>query len=719
MTRRPSDPSLSRPSSFPRRSARHASIATHLRLAAHLVPVLAAALLGARSAAQAPCGYAIEYGINPSFQTWTSRAIVFPDAMQRSREFVYWAGGPQGKAALIPLGSGRLGAGWPDPSALAPGQRVGAMLFNNMEGSLPDGRTTPWVVTWKGKGDVRLEGPHVLGEGPRDPQRVEVRIDPDAAGGDGLVSCTWTSPDAADPVRDVHVWLPGTENRGLVFWPPFLEKARSMNAGRGPRTWRTLDWTRVNEYGRALRHGGFTFDLVGTITPDSPSQGTLRGVAVEYQVALCNALGSDLHLQLPHRTDDLTQVEYEQFVLHALQVVRDGSGGFAGLDPRLTVTIELSNEMWNSLFPVNAWMQAEASRKGIPFSQQVAGEIQRLFELGDLVFAGPDAARLRRYVGGFTADPGYLQRVLSFLPAGTRIDALGGAAYLGPRRADLDAWTLNAQPGSCPSCPDAAELLATCERTLVILQGQIAQQRQQADGWVNPDGSHPRLVLYEAGLNLKAGGQPWWQAAGEVMLLPATYDLLASRFVPMLIAEGVDQVNWYSFMTDQDSPLVDGYGMWNDMNQRLAQPTLKRYWDEGAPKAALISLGPPLSAACPLGSAVFRSVPGNLPLYNATPPVLGAAFEAWVDLTGTQHTAAYVVASLLPQSVPLPSGQSLLTSLSGAEYFGTRLGPVPTWRVRLPNDPSLGGICLATQAFLLGGPKGIELSNAMDLEFGR
>src|SRR5262249_17285753 len=141
-------------------------------------------------AAQSGCDNALHYGMNPSFQTWTSRAIVFADAFQRARELDLWQSGPLGPAPLIPPGSGLISAGWPDPAQLPSGQRFGAQLFGSMGGTLPDGRTLPWVVTWKGRGSARLEGPNVLGEQNRGQQRVEVLVDPTRAS-DAALSITW------------------------------------------------------------------------------------------------------------------------------------------------------------------------------------------------------------------------------------------------------------------------------------------------------------------------------------------------------------------------------------------------------------------------------------------------------------------------------------------------------------------------------------------------
>jgi hypothetical protein len=695
--------------------------------ARHLIALGAILLASASSHAQSACRPEIEYGINPSFQTWSSRAIVFADAFQRVRGFSFWSNGPQGAAPLIPTGSGRLGAGWPDPAQLAAGQRYGAMLFGSMERTIPDGRVDPYVVTWQGAGHVRLEGKTVASEQNRGPHRVEFQIDPTRGTGNEILAISWTETDPADPVRDVHVWLPGMEHAGLDFWPPFLAKVRATNAGRGPSSWRTLDWTRMNEYGRPVARGGFVFDLAGVIRPSSPSQGSLRGVASEYQVALCNELGMNLHFQLPHRTNDMSEGDYRRFLAQELRVVRDGSPGvpgvhggqpFAGLAPSLTVTVELSNEIWNSAFPVNAWMRAEARRKGIPFQEQVASQIQLLFDVAESVFTGPDALRLRRFVGGFAADPGYVEGVLSHLRPGTRIDALGPAAYLGPRQKDIEAWLAGSSASSCPNCPTPDELLDTADATLNALFPLLVRHRQIARAWLNPDGSHPALELYEAGLNMKSIGRPWAAAARAVQTDARLFPLLAERFVPMLVRADVELIHWYSFMTDQDSRSVDAFGLWNDMDQAVTLPVVKPYAHEGAPKAAVVCLGPPLASSCRTASASARTAPGNSNSFSASPPVLGGFLHASVDLAGSGNSAAVVFVSLSPVTVPLGSGQTLLASLDNATFLETRGGPLATWDVRVPNDPRLAGARVTTQAVQIGGA-GLHYTNAMDLVLGR
>ena len=212
-----------------------------------LLTACCATLLVSAAHGQSACDYAIQFGMNPSFHTWSSRGIVFADAMTRAKDFELIEGDSLGRAERI--ADGLLGAGWPDPATLGPGQEFGALIFGQMDGSLPDGREQPYVVTWEGSGEVRLTGLFVMEERSRTSQRAEFVIDASISVENTGLSVHWSAPDAGDPVRNIRVWLPGMENAGKILWPPYIEKVRMLNSGRGPSSWRTLDWTRVNDYG--------------------------------------------------------------------------------------------------------------------------------------------------------------------------------------------------------------------------------------------------------------------------------------------------------------------------------------------------------------------------------------------------------------------------------------------------------------------------------------
>ena len=556
--------------------------------------------------------YALQYGMNASFHCWWGREIVFADAMARGLELTKVRNNLMtfDRAPLIPCGGSPrlLGEGWPDFTQLASGEMAGSYLFSGMEGTIPDGRTVPWVVTWAGTGDCRIAGPPVIGEGSRTSNRVEFFVDPTVANGNAPIAMIIETSAVMDPVRDVHVWLPGMEQDRPLFWPPYLARVEAMNHGKGPYTWRTLDWTRVNEYGRQQGNLPFLFDLAGCVTPTSPSQGTMRGMCPEFQVAFCNQTMTNLHFQVPHRTDDLSETDYVAFLTDSFTRIRDGSPAvpgvnrnqpFAGLDRDLTVTVELSNEIWNGGFPVYYWMQREASAKGISFEAQIASQIEIVFDVADEVFGGADRVRLRKYIGAFVGNPSFLSRIGQSLPANTHIDAVGPAAYFGPAPPVIAGWMQGADPetGECPNCPSVQEVMNATRARIQDLRILLRVHRNLADSWTNPDGSHPALELYEGGQHIVAGYQPWWPEANAAQLLPEMYDAYVVDFVPLLLQEGVELINWYSFMTDQTPYGGNGsgpFGIWNDMDQMITLPVAETYVDEGAPKAAAIYRGPPL-----------------------------------------------------------------------------------------------------------------------------
>src|SRR6185503_12231444 len=145
-----------------------------------------------------------------------------------------------------------------------------------------------------------------------------------------------------------------------------------------------------------------------------------RGVCPEFQVALCNAVGADLHLNVPHAANAISDENYRAYLRDVFTRIRDGSpavpgigGGrpFAPLAPHLKLVVEFSNETWNSGFPVRTWLKNASQANGLTIEQQIAHEIRRVFEVANEVFSGPHAARLERFIGGWIVDPHFLQDI--------------------------------------------------------------------------------------------------------------------------------------------------------------------------------------------------------------------------------------------------------------------------------------------------------------------
>ncbi len=555
--------------------------------------------------------FLIHYGMNASENVWWQRGIAFADGMARAGEFFRVVNGTIGRALapLIPLGQDPplLGAGWPDVPALAPGEKAGTRLYGSMAGSMPDGRVQPYVLTWVGTGSCNLEGRGVVGEANRTSNRVEVFVDPSAGSGDALLLWVIDWSDPADPVRAAHVWLPGMEAEQPILWPPFVAKLQAMNGGRGPSSWRAMDWNRINEYGKTAGAAPFVFDLVGRITPSSPTQGTKRGVCPEFQVAVCNAVGANLHFNVPHSANNLSDQDYELFLRDAFTRIRYGSpavpgvnGGlpFAPLAPNLLLTVEFSNETWNPGFPARPWLKARALANGITLEQQIAAEIRRVFAVAEEIFSGADAPRLRRFVGGWLGDPSFLRDVLGALGPDVQVDAAGPASYFGPRGPNIDQWMVGVGieadgAVTCPNCPTPEDVLESARARILELAPKLLEHQLLVQEYVNPDGSHPRFELYEAGASFAAGFQPWGKAASQAQRLPAMYDVYVLDFVPALIARGVDTVNWYSFMSEGNQGTAGPFGHWERMDQTITLPVPDVYVDEGVPKAAAIYRLPP------------------------------------------------------------------------------------------------------------------------------
>lgn len=493
----------------------------------------------------------MKFGMNPSFHRWWGREIVFADAMKRASEFTRLD--PQGRQPTN------------EPARVRPDQwpaeRCAARLFSDMDGTIPAG---DYVVTWEEGGDVSLRGTAVVREVSRETRRIVVQVKRD-----GALFALFTPP-----VSRVRIWLPGMEAAKPLFWPAYVAKVRALNHGAGPSTWRTLDWTRVNDYGS----GEFVFDLAGVITPQSPSQGTKRGVCPEYQAQFCNAVGADLHFQIPHRTSEISEADYVRFVTWQLQAIK------RTLSPLRQLTIELSNELWNDDFPQNRWFRAEAAARGLTLEQEIARQLSLFWAHVARIF--PTA---RRYVAGHTTDPTFMRRVLEALPEGTRVDALGPAFYFRPLREVIDGWMIGAEKGGdCPNCPTPLQIIAAARAALPKLRSGLREHRVLADRF------RARFELYEAGQSFIAGFQPWRQAAQQAQVLPEMYHLYR-EVIALLAEERVDLVNWYSFVTEQQptsEPSI-GFGCWNDMEQTITLPVPVPYQDERAPKASAIYQGPP------------------------------------------------------------------------------------------------------------------------------
>ena len=117
-------------------------------------------------------------------------------------------------------------------------------------------------------------------------------------------------------------------------------------------------------------------------------------------------------------------------------------------------------------------------------------------------------------------------------------------------------------------------------------------------------------------------------------------------------------------------------------------------------------------------SSATRNGGNNPASYTADAPILGATWNASVDLTTTGHSLAQVFGFTAPTNVALPGGQTLLATGSRIFKLPLRLGPVANYTQTIPNDLSLAGVELFTQAVHVFGLTPFALSNAVDFVVG-
>lgn len=342
--------------------------------------------------------------------------------------------------------------GWPLPEE---GRPVAAFLFGDMRGRYPGGT---YVCTWEGTGRVDFDRAARVTH--REEQRCLVQVQPDR----GDVLLTIEESDPADPVRDVHFWMPGFEDAASPFHPLFLERLAPFQV------------VRFYPWGRCFTSSG---DWGARTTLDSARQSGTEGVAVEYMVDLCNELGAEPWFCIPHTASD-------EYVRGFAEIVRDR------LHDDAQVWVEYSNEVWNGIFPQARWARAQARERGIRATQVTAEESARVWRIWREVF-GDQADRVVRVASGQLHNPAVARGVVEHVQ--DEVDAIAIGAYFG----------VKAEQEGLDRSTTAEELLeAARENMRELVFQRIADHRRMADVLGERRGRPVKLVSYEGGQHLVA-----------------------------------------------------------------------------------------------------------------------------------------------------------------------------------------------------------------------
>ncbi len=401
--------------------------------------------------------------------------------------------------------------GWPRPRP----DQVAAMLFlRSIEGQYPAG-----IYTCRYEGTAKIsfsyDAKQVVSS---EPGEIRFRVEPSNSG----ILMKIQDVDPSDPVRNIRIWMPGTEGGASDFHPKFVEALRPFGVIR------FMDWQRTNS---------------STVTgwsdrtrPTHFTQSRKQGVAIEHMVDLCNETGADAWFCMPHLADD-------DYVRRFAELVRDR------LHPDRKVYVEYSNEVWNSQFQQSQWAQAQAQAAGINHPRFTGRQAKRDFDIWAEVFAD-QADRLVRVAAGQQVSSWVVDEMTKEMGAGS-FDAVSCAAYFTSDETSLDALFAHLE-----------DKIATYYAPALVKHGAIA------DRFTQQTGKDVLFVAYEGGQHLSVGGrnndprEPVYAAAQND---PRMYDLYLQNLRAFEQAGG-DVFLAYSFVTPWNK-----WGYWGHL-QRQDQP---------------------------------------------------------------------------------------------------------------------------------------------------
>ncbi len=382
--------------------------------------------------------------------------------------------------------------GW--VKSLQADQIARTLMFVIQGGHYPAG---PYIVRYDGQGTLQYgQGATLAQSGPG---RDVLQVDPIR----GPIELDVTSTAAGDPIRNIHVIMPGGICHGdpfryaadsaacsglgafesfednyatIVFHPKFLERLRPY------RALRFQEWAATNNSTQQFWSG--RSKLSDARWWEYPPLNA-KGVPVEVMVDLANRLGADPWFNLPHLADDAYVTEYARLVAQNLR-------------PDLKAYVEYSNEVWNGIFAQAAYAQAQGLALGLSTNPGLAQlffyskRSVEIFAVWSAEMGNP--ARLVRVMATQAAATQASQYVLDYDNASLKTDVLAIAPYFGNRLGMPSQETTTA----AMTLSDLFSALQTSELPLAV--GMINDQMAVAKAHGLP------LVAYEAGQHLVGVG---------------------------------------------------------------------------------------------------------------------------------------------------------------------------------------------------------------------
>ena len=301
-----------------------------------------------------PANYASPLGTNLDGVVDYSTSYNFVDVMKQSRSWITQDTTGSGVfdtgdeacldldahgyvKTLVPKASNQ-GCSTPNYNAVAT-----LFFFGDFAGHYPSGK---YLVTYDGQGSISYFFAAAKNAGQSTPGHDV--LDVNANNGGWMMRLD--AINAADPIRNIHVWMPGydaSSGASQLFHPDFLHLiARN-------KVLRFMDWMGTNNSTQAEFADRPRLD---------DARWTERGVPLEMMVELANRSDADPWFNMPHRASDDYLTQFAQTVKQLLR--RD-----------LKVYVEYSNEVWNGQFQQGSYVETQG---GIDYPGQGSGFDRRL-----------------------------------------------------------------------------------------------------------------------------------------------------------------------------------------------------------------------------------------------------------------------------------------------------------------------------------------------------
>ncbi|MBT8340481.1 MAG: hypothetical protein HKP58_09260 [Desulfatitalea sp.] len=334
--------------------------------------------------------------INLASVTYYSRQWTFLDQTKQGGGFAYAAtNGPTDQSGWVLSGD------------------VGLFLNTGLDGHYSPGR---YIVLYEGEAEFftrttiwdadgsPMPNDATLNETLCVPGRLVLDVSPS---NNGFV-LSYRAIHATDPVKNMKIVHEDYEDtfEQEIFHPQFIEKIKRFN------TLRFMDLMRTN--------GSTQRDWVDRPLTTDALQGTAKGVALEYLVALANKASANPWFNIPHlATDD--------YVARFATLVRDQ------LDPGLKVYVEYSNEVWNGGFEQYNYARNQGEAAGLGTGRDAADRFYcrrsvEIFDIFETVFAETGRQGLVRVIASQNS-PWWAKRMMGWVDPQTGRLAIEQADY--------------------------------------------------------------------------------------------------------------------------------------------------------------------------------------------------------------------------------------------------------------------------------------------------